>query len=94
MSSHELHSEQCHACPVVSANQIAITTSAAASRRRTVRRFSGVEIFDCSVPASVTMPLWMTIVGRLTGERVTLREMVGVGLGFIGVYGVSFLTAL
>jgi drug/metabolite transporter (DMT)-like permease len=34
---------------------------------------------------AATMPLWMTIFGRLLGERVTGREMVGVALGFVGV---------
>lgn len=57
----QLLSEQYQAWPVVSANQIAIATSASASKRRTVRRLSGVAIFDCSEPASRTMPLWIRV---------------------------------
>ncbi len=32
-----------------------------------------------------TMPLWMTIFGRLFGESLTRRELAGVGLGLLGV---------
>ncbi len=32
-----------------------------------------------------TMPLWMTVFGRLFGARATAREVAGVGLGLLGV---------
>jgi drug/metabolite transporter (DMT)-like permease len=32
-----------------------------------------------------TMPLWMTVLGRLFGEPATRREIAGVGLGLAGV---------